>query len=551
MNDQKRFITAIVLIMAILGIYSLMSPSKNKPINKTEDEASVVENKIEPSNQLVLQEQKRPTVTSDKTVELKTAFLKAEMSTASAAINRLWIKNAADSSFSKKPLLLASASDPKTLEVTLLNSGDDIGEYKVSKSSDNEIVLSAETDKGLEITKRYIFSKSNYDIHLYITISNKSKSDKIIAYNLAAATNLQFSSMLDKRFLNAGSYDGEKLIWVKPKGAVKAAEEGKVYNFASNPKWAVLRNTHSSAIIKPYQEISYTFLSWKKGANKNQDDWSMGLNVDSIVIAPSSEVVHEYMLYVGPTMEESLAPLGLAGAVNYGKLDVVCKLLIKVLSFFYDVTGSYGIAIIFLVIVINIFTYPLTYKNIKSMKHMQSVQPHMTKLRETHKDDKKKLQAEMMKLYKENNVNPMGGCLPMLLQMPIFIALYVTLARTPVLKGSNFLWIKDLSMPDALFKFSSELPFLGDKMFNLLPILMMIAMVVQQKISTSARSSGEKSPQEEQQQKMMLMMPIVFGFLFYSLPSGLVLYWTVNTALMAVAHFLIQKQLESKVTVIV
>jgi len=145
----------------------------------------------------------------------------------------------------------------------------------------------------------------------------------------------------------------------------------------------------------------------------------------------------------------------------------------------------------------------------------------------------------------------MGGCLPMLLQMPIFIALYVTLARTPVLKGSNFLWIKDLSMPDALFKFSSELPFLGDKMFNLLPILMMIAMVVQQKISTSARSSGEKSPQEEQQQKMMLMMPIVFGFLFYSLPSGLVLYWTVNTALMAVAHFLIQKQLESKVTVIV
>jgi len=551
MSDQKRFIMAIVLIMAILGIYSLVSPPKSKLTNKAENKTPIAQSNIESNDNLAQEEQKKQIDTSDKLVELKTAFLKAEISTTSAAINKLWIKNAADSSFSEKPLLLADAKSQKTLELTLMNSGDEVGEYKISKRSDNEIVFSAETAKGLDINKRFIFSKSNYDIHLYITLSNKSKSDKIVAYNLEAATNLQFSSMLDKRFLNAGSYDGEKLTWIKPKGAIKAAEKGEVYNFASNPTWAVLRNTHSSTIIKPYQKLSYTFLSWKKGATKNQDDWSMGVNVDSIVIGPSAEVVHEYMLYVGPTMEESLAPLGLAEAVNYGKLDVVCKLLTKVLGFFYNVTGSYGIAIIFLVIVINIFTYPLTYKNIKSMKHMQSVQPHMTKLRETHKDDKKKLQAEMMKLYKENNVNPMGGCLPMLLQMPIFIALYVTLARTPVLKGSNFLWIKDLSMPDALFKFSSELPFLGDKMFNLLPILMMIAMVVQQKISTSARSGGEKSPQEEQQQKMMLMMPIVFGFLFYSLPSGLVLYWTVNTALMAVAHFIIQKQLESNAAVIV
>lgn len=550
MNDQKRFVIAIVLIMAILGVYSLTTPPKKTLTNKTIEAVSSVASSEPRSKQRAAEKKLESTQKNEEKVEIQTAFLKAEISTASAAINKLWIKNAADDSLSEKPLLVSEASGLKTLELILMNSDDEIQAYKVSERAEGEIVLVARTTKGLEIEKRYIFSNSNYDIHLCVTFLNKSKSDKIFSYNLAAATNLQFSSVLDKRFLNVGSYDGKNLIWIKPKDATKAAKVGEVYDFSKNPKWAILRNTHSSTIIKPYQKIGYAYLSWGKGVSKEQDNWSLGVDVDSIVITPGAEIIHEYLLYAGPTMEEYLSPLGLGEAVNYGKLDVVCKLLIKVLTYFYDVTGSYGLSIIFLVIVINIFTYPLTYKNVKSMRNMQSVQPHMTKLRETHKGDQKRIQSEMMKLYKENNVNPMGGCLPMILQMPIFISLYVTLARSPMLKGSNFLWIKDLSLPDALFLFPKTLPILGDS-FNLLPILMMLAMVIQQKISMSARSAGERSPQEEQQQKMMIMMPVVFGFIFYSLPSGLVLYWTVNTALMAVAHYLIQKQLENKTAVIV
>jgi YidC/Oxa1 family membrane protein insertase len=549
MNDQKRFLMAIVLIMAILGIYSLASPPKTKPPKKTHSQTVALQkNTSVESNE---QEKEAAKIREDKTIEVKTNYFKAEISTSKAAIKKLWIKSPTDNSFSVEPLLLTEDMDTETLEIEIINSDEKIGDYGIVESSENEVVLLAKTSSGLEVKKRFIFSNSNYDIQLYITIKNKSENDKIIAYNLTAANNLQFSSVLDKRFLNAGSYSGKDLVWVKPKEAIKAAKEGKVYSFASDPKWAVLRNTHSSVIIKPYQTIGYTYLSWEKGSSKLQENWSLGLSADSIILSPEKELTHQYMLYAGPTTEKNLAPLGLAEAVNYGKLDVVCKLLIKVLTFFYDVTGNYGVAIIFLVIVINIITYPLTYKNVKSMRHMQSVQPHMAKLRETHKDDQKKLQAEMMRLYRENNVNPMGGCLPMLLQMPIFISLYVTLARTPMLKGSKFLWIKDLSLPDALFLFSKTLPVVGDS-FNLLPILMMVAMVVQQKISMSARSgSGEKSPQEEQQQKMMIMMPIVFGFIFYSLPSGLVLYWTVNTTLMAVAHFIIQKQLDKTTAVVV
>lgn len=535
--------------MAILGIYSLASPPKTKPAKKTPGEALNLQKNTSVNSKE--QEGSSAKIHEDKIIEVKTNYFKAEISTGKAAIKKLWIKSPTDNSFSVKPLLLTENMGAEALEIDFINSDDKIGDYRVVESGESEVVLLAKTTGGLEIKKRFIFSNSNYDIQLYITVNNKSENDKIISYNLTAANNLQFSSVLDKRFLNAGSYSGKDLVWVKPKEAIKAAKEGRVYSFASDPRWAVLRNTHSSVIIKPYQTIGYTYLSWAKGDSKVQENWSLGLNVDSIILSPKKELTHQYMLYAGPTTEKNLAPLGLAEAVNYGKLDVVCKLLIKVLTFFYDVTGNYGVAIIFLVIVINMITYPLTYKNVKSMRHMQSVQPHMAKLRETHKDDQKKLQAEMMKLYRENNVNPMGGCLPMLLQMPIFISLYVTLARTPMLKGSNFLWIKDLSLPDALFSFSKTLPVVGDS-FNLLPILMMIAMVIQQKISMSARSgSGEKSPQEEQQQKMMIMMPIVFGFIFYSLPSGLVLYWTVNTALMAVAHFIIQKQLDKTTAVVV
>jgi len=199
-----------------------------------------------------------------------------------------------------------------------------------------------------------------------------------------------------------------------------------------------------------------------------------------------------------------------------------------------------------LVALINVFTYPLTLKNIKATRQLQAIQPHIARLREIHKDDHHKLQIEIMKLYREHNANPLGGCLPMLIQAPIFIALYITLARSAELKGSNFLWIKDLSKPDTLAKlpFNINIPFLGDS-FNLLPIIMVFAMIVQQKIITGTRKTNEADSYAQQQQKMVLFMPIFFGILLYNLPSGLILYWTVNTIFMAAMHYVIQRRLSS------
>jgi YidC/Oxa1 family membrane protein insertase len=169
------------------------------------------------------------------------------------------------------------------------------------------------------------------------------------------------------------------------------------------------------------------------------------------------------------------------------------------------------------------------------MQQMKKIQPHLQKLKEMHKDNPQKLNKETMELYKKYNVNPLGGCLPLLLQMPIFIALYQGLIHSIRLKGAHFLWIKDLASPDAIVKMSSPLPLIG-KNINLLPLLMIGAMFFQQKTSQINTGTEISAQQQQQQKTMMLLMPLLFGVFFYKMPSGLVLYWLTNTVLMTVEH---------------
>ena len=168
----------------------------------------------------------------------------------------------------------------------------------------------------------------------------------------------------------------------------------------------------------------------------------------------------------------------------------------------------------------------------------------MQKLREIHKDNPQKLNKEMMELYRKYNVNPLGGCLPMLLQMPIFISLYQGLIRSVSLKGASFLWIKDLAQPDGI-PLPVSLPLVGNTL-NILPLIMVGVMVLQQRISQKiAPATGTTEEQIKQQKMMMMMMPIFFGFLFYRMPSGLVLYWLTNTILMTAEQSFIAKKSEA------
>jgi YidC/Oxa1 family membrane protein insertase len=193
-----------------------------------------------------------------------------------------------------------------------------------------------------------------------------------------------------------------------------------------------------------------------------------------------------------------------------------------------------------LAVILNIILFPLTMKSFTSMKKMQELHPQMEKLKTQYKDTPEKLNKEMMELYKKYKINPLSGCLPLLLQMPIFVALYQALVKSIDLRGAHFLWIKDLSTPDAV-KLPFTLPVIGNSI-NILPIIMIVGMVIQQKVSASATGAAVTNEQKQQQKMMLIIMPVMFGFIFYGMPSGLVLYWVVNTALTIVEQSYIFKK---------
>jgi YidC/Oxa1 family membrane protein insertase len=199
--------------------------------------------------------------------------------------------------------------------------------------------------------------------------------------------------------------------------------------------------------------------------------------------------------------------------MQFGFWGVISVVLLKSMKFFYKLIPNYGVAIIIITILIKVLFWPIQAKSIKSMKAMQKFQPLMTKLREKYKEDPQRLNAEMMKLYKEHKINPFAGCLPMVVQIPVFFALYSMLRCAIELRGASFLWIHDLSAPDTLFHVAG-FP------INLLPLLMTAASIWQMKITPQTG--------DQQQQKMMMFMPLMMLFFFYSTSSGLVLYWTVQ-----------------------
>jgi YidC/Oxa1 family membrane protein insertase len=237
----------------------------------------------------------------------------------------------------------------------------------------------------------------------------------------------------------------------------------------------------------------------------------------------AGDSVARFAVYVGPKDEASLERAGhdLKRALDFGYFWFAAVPLLEALRFLKGLTGNWGVAIILLTTFIKIVTIPLTQTSFRSMREMQKIQPQMAKIRERYKDDPSALQKEMLELYRRHRVNPFSGCLPILLQMPIFIGLYNALSSAIELRHAPFaLWITDLSAPDRLM-----LP--GGLWLPVLTLLMGASMLVQQWITPQ---QGDPT-----QQRLMMLMPIVFTFMFISFPSGLVLYWLVNNVL-TIAH---------------
>ena len=232
-------------------------------------------------------------------------------------------------------------------------------------------------------------------------------------------------------------------------------------------------------------------------------------------------------IYVGPRDYFHLKNAGLAEAFPIGIIGQIGLALLLLLSWIASVTHNYGIAIIIFSLAVTGMAAPFTLLSFRSMKKMQELKPRIDKLMEQHKDDPRRMNQETFALYKEHRVSPLGGCLPMLLQMPIFIALFQGISHYIELRGASFLWIKDLSLPDRLAQLPVALPLLGNE-FNLLPAVMALAMYLQTQASQKRMgSAGAANPSAQMMSGPM--MPAIFFVMFYHFPAGLVLYWLTNS----------------------
>ena len=212
------------------------------------------------------------------------------------------------------------------------------------------------------------------------------------------------------------------------------------------------------------------------------------------------------------------------------KIQALVDFVVHVLNAIYSVVGNYGIAIIIVTILMRIIVFPLTLKQEKSMKKMRELQPELEKIKEKYKDDPQEYQRKTAELYRESGVNPLGGCLPLLIQMPIFVALYWAFSGNAIPADAKFLWFT-LKQPDRLFM-------MGKFAFNLLPVLNVGVTYIQQKIMTSATGGQENN---QQMQTMMYMLPLMMLFIFYNMPSGVTLYYLVSGALSLVQQYFILK----------
>lgn len=241
-------------------------------------------------------------------------------------------------------------------------------------------------------------------------------------------------------------------------------------------------------------------------------------------------------VYTGPKDIDRLeaAGHGLRRALDLGWFTIVALPLLQFLRFLYRFTGNHGVDIIVLTVLIKLLFYPLTKKSFQSMKAMQKLQPEMERIREAYKDKPDQMNQAVMEMYRKHKVNPLGGCLPMFLQLPVFIGLYNALLNAVELRHAPFVgWIQDLSAPDRLGDF--QLPFVTGAGIPVLTLIMGASMIVQQKMTPTTTA-------DPMQQRMMMLMPVIFTFMFINFPAGLTLYWLVNNILTIGQQYLINRQ---------
>ena len=379
------------------------------------------------------------------------------------------------------------------------------------------LVFRAVSSDGLIITQAFRFYPDQYRIDLEMDVENPTE---MVARGVFT-TRLRALGAREKK--GYYSYVGLALLLNGELEEMEIEEVSEKKEVKGRIDWVAYEDDYFISAVIPEESSQGMF----KGRLSLSGILEGTYLTPSVVVNPAQHQSALYTLYFGPRDLEILKEVGhgLDRAIDFGWFDIIAKGFLYLLLFFNKYINNYGVSIILLTVLVKVILWPLSHKSYKSMKEMQKLQPIMAKIREKHKNDKQKMNQEMMSLYKTYKVNPMGGCLPMLVQLPVFFALFRLLGSSIELRHAPFLfWINDLSAPDRLFHFSFSIPLMTPPYgIPVLTLLMGASMFIQQKMTPT--------PGDPAQAKMMMFMPVIFTFMFINFPSGLVLYWLVNNIL--------------------
>lgn len=441
--------------------------------------------------------------------------------------------------------------------------------WNLITKTDNKLVFEKRIN-GVTILRTYSFDDENKEFGFdhAVEFKNTSSKDVTIGYNLNGPAGI-VPDDVDKRFglLNgiSGYLDDKKEIEKESNALSELTDEALFTHANKDTAWLglhnrffaslIINNTPSSSISAVFNriEVDENFISsfpegaqiWLNSVMEAQPiQASVTLKLKKVTLKPNTSTTNTFEYYGGPLEDKIAAKFNilLEKVVSYSWsfLETIARFLLSILQLIASYVGNYGWSIILLTIIVKLCLHPLTRKSMASQHKMQKVQPLLKELKKKYPNDPKKQQQETMKLFQENGVNPVGGCLPMLLQMPIFFALYGVFAKSFAIRQMPFIsgWIDDLSMPDEIMQLPFTVPYFDWTSLNLLPIVYLIFQLIHMGMMPKS-----EDPQAQQQQKMMKFMPLIFVFIFYTMPSGLVLYFVTQSLLTIIEHKLIKSKI--------
>jgi len=452
-----------------------------------------------------------------------------------------------------KPMVIVGDLGPGGLQVAPdVNSPTEVVPMTIDKDQlvltdkPGELVLSGQA-QGLKIRLTLRFHPDRYEIDALLHLENPGAAPRTAVISLPWHTRQTWRATPEKF---QGQHPTEMVLFSN--GTVNRIDDlANAHSVVESGDWVALDSvSYLAALVPRSPGFKIAASTDGKLPDAKGDTAPAGRATIAVkaapTVAPGQAWEGHVVLYAGPKEYDRLKALGLQDTINFGGFPLPRKWgglpmewlgvpILLLLNWTYKHVGNYGVAIILLTVVSKVLFYPLTVKSMRSMKAMQALQPQVNALRSKYQKDPQTLQRETLALYKKHRVNPMGGCLPMIAQIPIFYALYLALSVSVELQGSPFLcfghfigfdlWICDLAAHDPIY---------------VLPVLMGITMFVQQRMTPTMG--------DPRQARMMLFMPIVFTFMFLNLPSGLVLYWTVSNVLQILQQKLMDRPARSRAT---